>query len=68
MRAMDSVVVEPDRASAALAGAIAGAVQEALATHRLFTPTRQAKSVGYISWACGGGNAFYVGTYGFGVD
>jgi hypothetical protein len=24
--------------------------------------------VGYVSWACGGGYGFYVGTYGFGVD
>ncbi|KAF7587423.1 hypothetical protein BBP40_007242 [Aspergillus hancockii] len=28
----------------------------------------QAKTVGYVSWACGGGYGFYVGTYGFGVD
>ncbi|RJE19903.1 FAD binding domain protein [Aspergillus sclerotialis] len=69
MRAIDSVSVEPDRASARVGGGvIAGALQETLNSHGLFTPTGQAKSVGYISWACGGGYGFYVGTYGFGVD
>lgn len=69
MRAMDSVVVEPDRASARVGGGvIAGTLQEALGSLGLFTPTGQAKSVGYVSWACGGGYGFYVGTYGFGVD
>ncbi|KAL4993780.1 hypothetical protein BDV10DRAFT_199321 [Aspergillus recurvatus] len=69
MRAMDSVIVEPDRASARVGGGvIAGALQETLNSHGLFTPTGQAKSVGYVSWACGGGYGFYVGTYGFGVD
>jgi FAD/FMN-containing dehydrogenase len=66
---MDSVIVEPDRASARIGGGvIAGALQEVLDSHGLFTPTGQAKSVGYVSWACGGGYGFYVGTYGFGVD
>ena len=69
MRAMDSIMVEPDRASARVGGGvIAGALQEALDSHGLFTPTGQAKTVGYVSWACGGGYGFYVGTYGFGVD
>ncbi|KAI9373623.1 hypothetical protein BJX61DRAFT_552115 [Aspergillus egyptiacus] len=69
MRTMDTVSVEPDRASARVGGGvIAGALQEALHSHGLFTPAGQAKSVGYVSWACGGGYGFYVGTYGFGVD
>lgn len=69
MRAMDSIMVEPDRASARVGGGvIAGALQEKLDSHGLFTPTGQAKTVGYVSWACGGGYGFYVGTYGFGVD
>ncbi|KAJ5099281.1 hypothetical protein N7532_006282 [Penicillium argentinense] len=69
MRAMDSVIVEPDRASARVGGGvITGALQETLEPHGLFTPTGHAKSVGYVSWACGGGYGFYVGTYGFGVD
>lgn len=69
MRAMDSVIVEPDRASVRVGGGvIAGPLQETLNSHGLFTPTGQAKSVGYVSWACGGGYGFYVGTYGFGVD
>lgn len=69
MRAMDSVIVQPDRASARVGGGvISGALQETLSSHALFTPTGQAKSVGYVSWACGGGYGFYVGTYGFGVD
>ncbi|KAL5364199.1 hypothetical protein BJX96DRAFT_156912 [Aspergillus floccosus] len=69
MRSMDTVIVEPDRASARVGGGvIAGHLQETLHSHGLFTPTGQAKSVGYVSWACGGGYGFYVGTYGFGVD
>lgn len=69
MRAMDSIMVEPDRASARVGGGvIAGALQEKLDSYGLFTPTGQAKTVGYVSWACGGGYGFYVGTYGFGVD
>lgn len=69
MRDMDKVSIEPDRASARIGGGvIAGHLQETLHSHGLFTPTGQAKSVGYISWACGGGYGFYVGTYGFGVD
>ncbi|KAL4735272.1 hypothetical protein BDV11DRAFT_212168, partial [Aspergillus similis] len=69
MRAMDSVRVEPGRASARVGGGvIAGDLQETLNSNGLFTPTGQAKSVGYSSWACGGGYGFYVGTYGFGVD
>ncbi|GFF29982.1 6-hydroxy-D-nicotine oxidase [Aspergillus udagawae] len=69
MRAMDSVGVEPDQASARVGGGvIAGPLQETLNSQGLFTPTGQAKSVGYVSWACGGGYGFYVGTYGFGVD
>ncbi|KAJ5767758.1 hypothetical protein N7533_000341 [Penicillium manginii] len=69
MRAMDSVIVEPDRTSVHVGGGvISGALQEALNSDGLFTPTGQAKSVGYVSWACGGGYGFYVGTYGFGVD
>ncbi|KAL4895171.1 hypothetical protein BDV59DRAFT_174578 [Aspergillus ambiguus] len=69
MRDMDKVSVEPDRASARVGGGvIAGHLQDTLNSHGLFTPTGQAKSVGYISWACGGGYGFYVGTYGFGVD
>ncbi|KAK9244212.1 6-hydroxy-D-nicotine oxidase [Lipomyces tetrasporus] len=69
MRAMDSVIVEPDRASARVGGGvIAGALQETLNSHDLFTPSGQTKSVGYVSWACGGGYGFYVGTYAFGVD
>jgi FAD/FMN-containing dehydrogenase len=66
---MDSVIVEPDRTSVRVGGGvISGALQEALNSDGLFTPTGQAKSVGYVSWACGGGYGFYVGTYGFGVD
>ncbi|KAL3433964.1 hypothetical protein BDV09DRAFT_205068 [Aspergillus tetrazonus] len=69
MRDMDTVSVEADRASARVGGGvIAGHLQETLDSHGLFTPTGQAKSVGYVSWACGGGYGFYVGTYGFGVD
>jgi FAD/FMN-containing dehydrogenase len=69
MRAMDSIVIEPDRASARVGGGvIAGRLQEMLDSYGLFTPTGQAKSVGYVSWACGGGYSFYVGSYGFGVD
>jgi FAD/FMN-containing dehydrogenase len=69
MRAMDTIVLDPNRDSARVGGGvIAGALQETLNSHGLFTPTGQAKSVGYVSWACGGGYGFYVGTYGFGVD
>ncbi|KAL4986248.1 hypothetical protein BDW68DRAFT_189013 [Aspergillus falconensis] len=69
MRDINKVSVEPDRASARVGGGvIAGHLQETLNSHGLFTPTGQAKSVGYVSWACGGGYGFYVGTYGFGVD
>ncbi|OJJ40165.1 hypothetical protein ASPWEDRAFT_55660 [Aspergillus wentii DTO 134E9] len=57
MRDIDSVRVEPDRASARVGGGvIAGHLQETLDSHGLFTPTGQAKSVGYVSWACGGGS------------
>ncbi|TIC13950.1 FAD-binding domain-containing protein [Wallemia mellicola] len=69
MRSMDSIIIEPDRASVRVGGGvISGDLQQVLDSHRLFTPTGQAKSVGYVSWACGGGYGFYVGTYGFGVD
>ncbi|KAJ9488398.1 hypothetical protein VN97_g4908 [Penicillium thymicola] len=69
MRDMDTVSIGSDRASARVGGGvIAGDLQEALNSHGLFTPTGQSKSVGYVSWACGGGYGFYVGTYGFGVD
>ncbi|KAJ6086684.1 hypothetical protein N7467_005598 [Penicillium canescens] len=69
MRAMDTIVLDPNRDSARVGGGvIAGALQETLNSYGLFTPTGQAKSVGYVSWACGGGYGFYVGTYGFGVD
>ena len=69
MRDISTVSVALDRASARVGGGvIAGHLQETLNSHGLFTPTGQAKSVGYVSWACGGGYGFYVGTYGFGVD
>ncbi|GFF83468.1 6-hydroxy-D-nicotine oxidase [Aspergillus lentulus] len=69
MRDMDTVSIGSDRAHARVGGGvIAGHLQETLNSHGLFTPTGQAKSVGYVSWACGGGYGFYVGTYGFGVD
>ncbi|KAJ5243143.1 uncharacterized protein N7469_001470 [Penicillium citrinum] len=69
MRDMDNVSVEPGRVSVRVGGGvIAGHLQETLNSYGLFTPTGQAKSVGYISWACSGGYGFYVGTYGFGVD
>ncbi|PIG83280.1 oxidoreductase [Aspergillus arachidicola] len=69
MRAMDSIIISPDRTSARVGGGvIAGTLQQFLAAHQLFTPTGQSKTVGYVSWACGGGYGFYVGTYGFGVD
>jgi FAD/FMN-containing dehydrogenase len=69
MRAMDSIVIEPDRASARVGGGvIAGTLQEVLDSYGLFTPTGQSKPIGYVSWACGGGYGFYVGSYGFGVD
>ncbi|KAM6508298.1 hypothetical protein FALCPG4_018172 [Fusarium falciforme] len=69
MRAMSSVGIAADRKTACVGGGvIAGDLQQALDKHGLFTPTGQAKTVGYVSWACGGGYGFYVGTYGFGVD
>lgn len=69
MRAMSSIVIAPDRNSVRVGGGvIAGTLQQVLHTQNLFTPTGQSKSVGYVSWACGGGYGFYVGTYGFGVD
>ena len=69
MRDMDTVNVASDRASAHVGGGvIAGHLQEILNSHGLFTSTGQAKSVGYVFWACGGGYGFFVGTYGFGVD
>ncbi|KAJ0129904.1 hypothetical protein HZ326_26994 [Fusarium oxysporum f. sp. albedinis] len=69
MRSLSSVNVADDQKSASVGGGvIAGDLQQALAKHGLFTPTGQAKTVGYVSWACGGGYGFYVGTYGFGVD
>ncbi|KAJ5086747.1 6-hydroxy-D-nicotine oxidase [Penicillium alfredii] len=69
MRDVDTVSIGSDRAHARVGGGvIAGHLQETLNSHGLFTPTGQAKSVGYVSWACGGGYGFYVGTYGFGVD
>ncbi|GMG07170.1 unnamed protein product [Aspergillus oryzae var. brunneus] len=69
MRDMDTVNVASDRASAHVGGGvIAGHLQEILNSHGLFTSTGQAKSVGYVFWACGGGYGFYVGIYGFGVD
>jgi hypothetical protein len=69
MRDMDTVSIGSDRAHARVGGGvIAGHLQETLNSHGLFTPTGQAKSVGYVSWTCGGGYGFYVGTYGFGVD
>jgi FAD/FMN-containing dehydrogenase len=69
MRAIDSIIIETGRASVRVGGGvIASTLQETLGSQGLFTPTGQAKSVGYVSWACGGGYGFYVGTYGFGVD
>lgn len=56
MRAMDSIIISPDRTSARVGGGvIAGTLQQYLAAHQLFTPTGQSKTVGYVSWACGGG-------------
>lgn len=69
MRSMDSVVVSSDGKTARVGGgAIGGDVQEKLDKQSAFTPTGQTKSVGYISWACGGGYGFYAGSYGLGVD
>ncbi|KAE8329991.1 hypothetical protein BDV39DRAFT_213462 [Aspergillus sergii] len=69
MRATDSIILSPDKTSARVGGGvIAGTLQQFLAAHQLFTPTGQSKTVGYVSWACGGGYGFYVGTYGFGID
>ncbi|XHG01726.1 hypothetical protein AWENTII_005095 [Aspergillus wentii] len=58
MRDIDSVRVEPDRASARVGGGvIAGHLQETLDSHGLFTPTGQAKSVGSLGlgWCWPGG-------------
>lgn len=41
---------------------------EALEAQQLSTPIEQNKSVGFVSWAAGGGYGFYVGSHGFGVD
>jgi FAD/FMN-containing dehydrogenase len=69
MRGFNSITVSPDRTSVRVGGGVlAGTLQDVLHSHCLFTPTGQSKSVGYISWACGGGYGFYVGKYGFGVD
>ncbi|KAE8136608.1 hypothetical protein BDV38DRAFT_271951 [Aspergillus pseudotamarii] len=69
MLAMDSITISPGRTSARVdGGVIAGALQQFLSAHQLFTPTAQLKTVGYMSWAFGGGYRFYIGTYGFGVD
>lgn len=69
MRSMDSVIVSPDRNTARVGGGVIGAdVQDKLDKKALFTPTGQTKSVGYVSWACGGGYGFYAGSYGLGVD
>ena len=69
MRSMDSVIVSPDRNTARIGGGAIGVdVQEKLDKQGVFTPTGQAKSVGYVSWACGGGYGFYAGPYGLGVD
>ncbi|KAI9035828.1 uncharacterized protein KD926_002857 [Aspergillus affinis] len=69
MRRMKSVSIAPDQGSVRVGGGIiAGDLQEILDRHGLFTPTGQSKTVGYVSWACGGGYGFYVGSYGFGVD
>ncbi|KAJ5985827.1 hypothetical protein N7522_013023 [Penicillium canescens] len=69
MRGFNFITVSPDRTSVRVGGGVlAGTLQDVLHSHCLFTPTGQSKSVGYISWACGGGYGFYVGKYGFGVD
>ncbi|KAK1149048.1 hypothetical protein N8T08_007725 [Aspergillus melleus] len=69
MRRIKNVSIASDRASVRVGGGIiAGDLQEELDRHGLFTPTGQSKTVGYVSWACGGGYGFYVGSYGFGVD
>jgi len=69
MRGMDSITVSSDHKMVRVgAGVLAGTLQHSLRSHGLFTPTGQSKSVGYVSWACGGGYGFYVGKYGFGVD
>lgn len=69
MRSMGNVTVSRDRATACVGGGvIGGALQEELDRQGLFTPTGQTKSVGYVSWACGGGYGFYTGLYGLGVD
>ncbi|CAG8171746.1 unnamed protein product [Penicillium nalgiovense] len=49
MRAIDSIIVEPGRASARVGGGvIAGTLQESLGSQGLFTPTGQTNTVGYI--------------------
>lgn len=45
-----------------------GKLQQGLEERGLFTPTGQVKTVGYVSWACGSGYGFHVGSYGYGVD
>ncbi|KAF9876382.1 Oxygen oxidoreductase covalent FAD-binding site [Colletotrichum karsti] len=66
---MDSINIAADKKTVHVGGGvIAGSLQQALEARGLFTPTGQVKTVGYVSWACGGGYGFYVGTYGFGVD
>ena len=69
MRDIDFVNIAPDNTRASVGGGIiSGPLQQALEEQGFFTPTGQAKTVGYVSWACGGGYGFYVGSYGFGVD
>ncbi|EKG15301.1 Oxygen oxidoreductase covalent FAD-binding site [Macrophomina phaseolina MS6] len=69
MRLIDHITIAPDKTTATVGGGVlAGALQQELNAHDLFTPTGHSSSVGYASWACGGGYGFYVGTYGFGVD
>ncbi|CAH0051574.1 unnamed protein product [Clonostachys solani] len=69
MRGINSVEIADDGETARVGGGIiSGDLQQFLARYKLFTPTGQVKTVGYVSWACGGGYGFYVGTYGFGVD
>ncbi|KAL1863015.1 hypothetical protein Daus18300_008171 [Diaporthe australafricana] len=69
MRDLDFVNIASDNKTARVGGGvIAGPLQEALEARGFFTPTGQVKTVGYVSWACGGGYGFYVGSYGFGVD
>lgn len=68
MSAMNLIIAQPGRASVRVGGGvIACTLQEALQSYGLFTRNGQAKSVGDVSWACGGGYGFCVRTYGFGV-